>query len=111
MDANEYIDKELYRVYTLGDMRKVDEPKSANITVKTPESFKDLLQEVADKNDRTLSQTAYFLIQRGLELYMKDGILRPREEKLVSVRASVAHDGKEEDLPTNHKKESKKKQG
>jgi hypothetical protein len=62
-------------MYTLRMAKKRDEARTETLSVKVPPEFKDELDRVAEANDRTLSQTSYMLIQRGLEFYKKDGLL------------------------------------
>jgi hypothetical protein len=62
-------------MYTLRMAKKKDEARTETLSVKVPPEFRDELDRVAGVENRTLSQTSYMLIQRGLDAYKKDGLL------------------------------------
>lgn len=81
----ENVDRHLYVAYTNGVAKKKDEPRIENITIKATQSLKDALSEIASENQRSVSQTALLLIQRGLAAYRKDGLLTtPAEPRIYN---------------------------
>ena len=67
------------------------EKRDAMIGAMVPSAIKAELQAIADRDSRSLSFVAGALIERGLELYQRDGQLRTKgkEEKLGVIRARV----------------------
>jgi len=63
--------------YTSGVSKRAGgEKRVINLTLKIYPSLKDQLERIAEIEDRTLSQVAMFLIERGLAVYTRDGVLR-----------------------------------
>lgn len=65
--------------------KKTGEKKTDPISIKATPSLKVRVQEIADLHDRTLSQTALFLLERGLARYSVDGLLSEPETVPVFV--------------------------
>lgn len=51
------------------------EKRIKNVTIKSTLSLSGELEEIAVAHQRSVSQVAYLLVQRGLELYRQDGLL------------------------------------
>lgn len=87
-DDKENVDRHLYAVYTNDVSKKKEEPRTVNITIKATQSLKDALDKIASGNERSVSQTALLLIQRGLAAYNADGKLinvQPSEQSRVPI--------------------------
>lgn len=57
------------------------EPKDQNIGVMVTTSLKSELQGIAEDQERSVSQVAGALLERGLDGFRKDGELRPKGKK------------------------------
>jgi predicted nucleotidyltransferase len=67
------------------------EKRDAMIGAMVPSAIKNQLQSIADHDARSLSFVAGALIERGLDLYKRDGQLRTKgkDEKLDVIRAKA----------------------
>lgn len=89
--------------------KKEGEKKTEPITIKATPSLKARIQDIANSENRTVSQTALFLMERGLAEYQKDGHLKPaidsgKVSEIASVRAPLKSFLKDETKGQNRKK-------